>query len=101
MMNARNELIQTLAIATWPILLAILGGYFAVFHSLGFYGALGLLLSVIGACFIIYSKLKLKRRSKKAIEWGTSGMSKSEKSCYFLGHALLVLSLGFVFILNG
>lgn len=98
MMNARNEIMQSLVLSSMLIVPAVLGGYFAIFHRLGLFGALGLLLSFIGVCFIIYSKLKLKRRTKKIIEWGMSGMSKREKSYYFLGYTLLVLSLGLVFI---
>lgn len=96
-MNARNELIQTIVLTTWPIGIAALGFYFIFFRGLGPYGALGLLLCFIGACFIIYSKLKLKRRTKKVIEWGTSGMSKREQSCYFLGCALLAFGIGLIF----
>ncbi|WP_413942708.1 hypothetical protein [Bdellovibrio sp. HCB-162] len=50
----------------------------------------------VGGYLVLHSKLKLKMRTRKLVEWGSGGMTRKEKVRYFIGYLFLILAVGFI-----
>jgi hypothetical protein len=98
MMTVQNEKLQNFFLFAPFLLPAFVGSFCALTCRYGPQGTLMLLLSFVGAGLVVFSKIRLKNRTKKLLEWGTKGMARNETICYFLGYILIAVSLILVVI---
>ncbi len=82
-MGPASARIQYFVFITPFILSTLVGLLVPKFGVLGFFT---IMTAFIGSVLILYSKIFLKLRSKKVIEWGMSGMTVKERYCYIAGY---------------